>query len=85
MFDSGEFANVVYLGANIEILGIFDSNFDQSLAVNGTRTGIRCMSIDVTGVSIGSTLSIPALDATYTVRAKEKGARTTLLILERMQ
>ena len=30
-YDSGEFAEVVYIGAGVEILGIFDSNFDDTL------------------------------------------------------
>lgn len=82
MFDSGEFAELIYLGAGIEILGIFDQNFDDALDVNGRRTGIRCVNTDVTAVAIGSTLTIKSSDVTYTVRAKEQGARTTLLILE---
>lgn len=83
MFDSGEFAELVYLGANITILGIFDTNFDESLNVNGTRTGIRCINGDVGGVSIGASIKVKG--SYFTVRAKEQGARTTLLILERTQ
>ena len=82
MFDSGEFAEVVYLGAGIDILGIFDSNFDESLDINGQRLGLRCINTDVTGVSIGSSLTIKSTAGIYTVRAKEIGARTTLLVLE---
>ena len=83
MFDSGEFAEVVYLGANITILGIFDQNFDESLNVNGQRVGLRCINMDVTGVSIGANITIERTDGIYVVRAKEVGARSTLLILER--
>jgi len=81
-FDSGDFAEVVYLGANLSILGIFDSNFDDSLDVNGQRIGLRCINIDVVGVSIGASITITSTAGIYTVRAKEVGQRTTLLILE---
>jgi len=83
-FDSGEFAEVVYLGANISILGIFDSNFDETIDITGRRVGLRCINSDVTGVNIGASITINRIDAMYTVRAKEVGARTTLLILEQI-
>ena len=84
LLDENDFADVIYLGANVEIFGILDHNHDQSFDINGRRTGLRCISTDVSGVSIGSTVLHKRSDTTYTVRAKEKGARTTLLILEQV-
>lgn len=82
MIDKNEFADLIYLGANINIFGILDHNYDQSMDINGRTTVLRCYYEDVNSVAIGSTLKHVRTDTTYTVRAKENGARTTLLILE---
>ena len=82
MLDVDEFAKRINIGAGVLIDGVIDNNFDQSLDINGRRTGIRCVSVDVSTLAIGTTITEVIANTDYIVRAKESGARTTLLILE---
>ena len=84
MIDTGEFARRFYLGAGVYVDGVLDNNFDQSLDINGRRTGIRCVSVDVATLAVGSNVVDVNAATTYILREKESGARTTLLIMERV-
>lgn len=89
-FDSDEFAfNVAIQNSNKCLVGIFDQNFDQSLSVNGRRTGLRIMNFDLIQmeISVNQILVFDADtkdEASYTIRAIERGRRTALLILEQL-
>lgn len=82
MLDVDEFATAFNIGSNTTIDGVLDNNFDQSLDINGRRTGIRCASADVSALAIGTTITAVVAKVDYIVREKESGQRTTLLILE---
>jgi hypothetical protein len=82
MFDVSEFARRFYIGGGVFIGGVLDNNFDQELDVNGRRTGIRCVSVDVATLAVGTTITDVDAAIDYIVREKESGARTTLLIME---
>jgi hypothetical protein len=83
LLDPDEFAVKFDLAGVSVIDGVLDNNFDQSLDINGRRTGLRCVSVDVATLAIGTTITDVVAETDYIVRAKESGARTTLLILER--
>lgn len=83
MFDLDDFARRFYIGGGCFIKGILDNNFDQSLDINGRRTGVRTISADVTTLAVGTTITDVDLAIDYIVREKESGNRTTLLIVER--
>ena len=82
LFDKDDFGIEVHIGSGRYVVGVFDQNFDASLEVNGRRTGLRLESSAALEVAINSTITLVESDAAYYVRAKEPGARTTLLILE---
>ena len=82
MFDANEFARRFYIGGGVFVGGVIDNNFDQSLDINGRRTGIRCVSSDVSTLAVGTTITDVEAETDYLVREKEQGARTTLLIVE---
>lgn len=84
MFDPEEIASVFDIGGGACINGVLDNNFDQSLDINGRRTGVRCVSLDVSGLAVATTIKDLSGGNSYIVREKESGARTTLLILERV-
>lgn len=83
MLDVQEFARWFNIGAGVIVAGVIDNNFDQSLDVNGRRTGVRCITSDISDLAVGQTITDITLETNYIVREKETGARTTLVILER--
>ncbi len=84
MFDSDEFGIEIYDSAGVLYVGIKDHNFDQSLQVNGRRTGIRLVNEDAALIAVDSVITEKLTDTEYTIRAREQGARTTLFILEQI-
>ena len=83
LFDINEFGKRFYIGSGEFVVGVLDNNFDQSIDINGRRTGLRCPSEAVADVLVGGQITDVDAAAAYTVREKESGERTTLLILER--
>lgn len=82
MMSETDFAIRVILADQSEVIGVFDQNFDQALEINGRRTTLRVVNEDSTTVAVGQTLTLKEAKTVYTVRAIEKGARTTVFILE---
>jgi len=80
LVDEFDFGTIVDLGSGVEVVGVFNRDFDQTLDVNGRRTTFRVVSADADLISIDQTITIGLAD--YIVRAKERGERTTVLILE---
>lgn len=69
-------------GSATEFVGVKDSNYDDALDVNGRKTGLRVMSIDITNLTVDAVLIEGSTGDQFTVRAMQPGARTTLLVLE---
>ena len=82
MIDRNDFAVVVDLRTGVCFDGVLDHNHDLSMDINGRRTGVRLVNDDADQIPIGQVLDIGDPPEAYTVRAKEQGARTTLLVLE---
>jgi len=88
MFDENENAERAQInGSDNFIIGAFDQNFDNALDFNGRRTTFRVVNSDVTeySIAVGTVLVLRENtddEISYTVRALEPGARTTLLIFE---
>ncbi len=80
MMNGSDFRTAVDIGTGTDIFGIIDNVAVEALGISGQRTGLRCLNADVVSVAIGSTLTISG--TTWTVRDKQQGDHTVLLILE---
>ena len=65
----------------LAIVGVLARPFEQSLDINGRRTIIRALNVDVVDVVVGDQLSVDG--SVYAVREVERGLMLSTLVLER--
>jgi len=86
LFDKDEFAVEVTLTGGIKIDGIFDDEFRgvniQDGEVRTTAPQVLCKSSDVSGVALGSTVTISSV-AYKVIERQPDGTGLTTLILSR--
>jgi len=88
LFDSLDSGVVVYLGGGNNAAGVFDRVFDEGLEINGHRSAVRIINSDADLVAVDAAIKItdsytdPPTETNFIVREKQRGQRTTLLVLE---
>jgi len=80
LISGSDFATAVYLGANIELTGIFTRAPADDLDAYGAGYRLQLVNVDAARVAIGSRLKIEG--GYYLVRAKQPLELSTVLVLE---
>ncbi|WP_299077926.1 hypothetical protein [uncultured Paraglaciecola sp.] len=81
MMDDQDFADTVTLSDGCTFLAQFYQGYSESLDINGRRPALLCITAQVSGVSVGTLLTVK--EQNYAVGAIEQGDRTSRLFLEK--